>query len=134
MKLSRDLSNLVVFTNSVASQECLNEGERPKQSSGTFTHTQTNSHIAINLYLEDIFACLTLVSLQVLQVTFFHSARPEPSLWSITEPNNSWLLTRGSCHGFIPQPIGSTRPISTPSSTGTWVVSWVRQLSVALSF
>ncbi|KAM4567089.1 1-phosphatidylinositol 4,5-bisphosphate phosphodiesterase eta-1 isoform 1-T1 [Odontesthes bonariensis] len=26
MKLSRDLSNLVVFTNSVASQECLNEG------------------------------------------------------------------------------------------------------------
>ncbi|XP_061915967.1 1-phosphatidylinositol 4,5-bisphosphate phosphodiesterase eta-1 isoform X3 [Entelurus aequoreus] len=27
MKLSRDLSNLVVFTNSVASQECLNEGE-----------------------------------------------------------------------------------------------------------
>lgn len=29
MKLSRDLSNLVVFTNSVASQECLNEGETP---------------------------------------------------------------------------------------------------------
>lgn len=27
MKLSRDLSNLVVFTNSVASQECLNEGK-----------------------------------------------------------------------------------------------------------
>ncbi|XP_035478412.1 1-phosphatidylinositol 4,5-bisphosphate phosphodiesterase eta-1 isoform X3 [Scophthalmus maximus] len=26
MKLSRDLSNLVVFTNSIASQECLNEG------------------------------------------------------------------------------------------------------------
>lgn len=29
MKLSRDLSNLVVFTNSVASQECLNEGKLP---------------------------------------------------------------------------------------------------------
>ncbi|KAA8594048.1 hypothetical protein FQN60_004882 [Etheostoma spectabile] len=28
MKLSRDLSNLVVFTNSVASQECLNEAEQ----------------------------------------------------------------------------------------------------------
>lgn len=35
MKLSRDLSNLVVFTNSVASQECLNEGE----TKPTPTHT-----------------------------------------------------------------------------------------------
>lgn len=44
MKLSRDLSNLVVFTNSVASQECLNQGETPKLC---HLHTQTNKDIAI---------------------------------------------------------------------------------------
>lgn len=44
MKLSRDLSNLVVFTNSVASQECLNEGETP------------NSVTHLSLYLDDIFS------------------------------------------------------------------------------
>lgn len=39
MKLSRDLSNLVVFTNSVASQECLNEGK--DASALTLPQTQT---------------------------------------------------------------------------------------------
>lgn len=35
IKLSRDLSDLVIFTNSVVSQECLDEGE----SMHTCTHT-----------------------------------------------------------------------------------------------
>lgn len=41
MKLSRDLSNLVVFTNSVASQECLNEGK-------TLTHLPKYKQISIS--------------------------------------------------------------------------------------
>lgn len=62
---------------------------------------------------------------------FCHSARPGPSLWSITEPNSFWLSTRGSCQGFTPQHIASTHPISTLSFTGTWDASWVRQMSVS---
>lgn len=40
MKLSRDLSNLVVFTNSVASQECLNEGKKTTTTALTLPQTQ----------------------------------------------------------------------------------------------
>lgn len=45
MKLSRDLSNLVVFTNSVASQECLNEGETLK-----LWHLHTHKQIGLLQY------------------------------------------------------------------------------------
>ncbi|XP_029700050.1 1-phosphatidylinositol 4,5-bisphosphate phosphodiesterase eta-1 isoform X4 [Takifugu rubripes] len=41
MKLSRDLSNLVVFTNSVASQECLNEGSPADVLSFSETRAQS---------------------------------------------------------------------------------------------
>lgn len=71
MKLSRDLSNLVVFY-SVASQECLNEGETPNL---WYMHTYEQF-----FFLENIYSCLTHVSLQVLQVTSCHSARPELNL------------------------------------------------------
>lgn len=130
MKLSRDLSNLVVFTNSVASQECLNEGKNKTLD----TSTIENQQLLCPLWLGDAFSCLTRVCPQVLLLTFCLSARPEPNLWSTTEPSNSSLSTRGSCHGFTPRPIASTHPISTLSFTGTWAVSWVRQLSAALNF
>lgn len=118
MKLSRDLSNLVVFTNSVASQECLNDG---------LTHAHSKKYMLEQILC--IVLCLRNVSLQVLQVMSCPLVRPEPSLWSITKRNSSWLLTRGSCHGFIHRLIELTRQISTLSSTGTWGVSWVRQMS-----
>ncbi|XP_051933391.1 1-phosphatidylinositol 4,5-bisphosphate phosphodiesterase eta-1 isoform X3 [Hippocampus zosterae] len=44
MKLSRDLSNLVVFTNSVASQECLNEGTPGDVLSFSETRAQSLVH------------------------------------------------------------------------------------------
>ncbi|KAM8853836.1 1-phosphatidylinositol 4,5-bisphosphate phosphodiesterase eta-1 isoform 1-T1 [Synchiropus picturatus] len=44
MKLSRDLSNLVVFTNSVASQECLNEGTPSDVLSFSETRAQSLVH------------------------------------------------------------------------------------------
>lgn len=97
------------------------------------THRRTNKRISI-FPLKTFTSCLTHVSLQVLQVMFCHSVKPEPSLWSITELKTSWCSTRGSCHGFTPQPIALTRPISTPSSTGMWAVSWVSSLSVTQSF
>lgn len=114
MKLSRDLSNLVVFTNSVVSQECLDEGERVKQSVlSSSSHTSSKSALLLHL-------------LQELQETFCPLVRPELSLWSITKPNGSWFLTRGSCRASIRRPIASTPRISTLSFTGTSAVSWVR--------
>lgn len=97
------------------------------KSSDNSTHKQIAD---CNLSLEGISSWLTHVSFQVLQVMFCHSVRPERNLWSITELNSSLVLTRGSCHGFIHQPIVSTRPTLTPNSTGTWAVSWVRHASV----
>lgn len=103
------------------------------QHSDSFTLTKTNTLHIVIVVLETISQARPLFFLQVLQETFCHSARPEPSLWSITEPKNFLLLTRGSCQGFILQPIASIHPISILSFTGTWAVSWVRQLSVAPS-
>ena len=53
MKLSRDLSNLVVFTNSVASQECLNEGESTKQCHRS-THKQSRMAQLIKNHLKSL--------------------------------------------------------------------------------
>lgn len=124
IKLSRDLSNLVVFTNSVASQECLNEGEMPK-----LTHTQTRLFMSGSYFMPTLWVYFYF---QVLQVMFCRSVRTERNLWSTTGPSSSWLLTRGSCHGFIPRPIASTHLILTLSFTGTWAVSWVRHITLSL--
>lgn len=124
MKLSRDLSNLVVFTNSVASQECLNEGAKKTLASSNI--------VPLQFQISFLETCLVRVCLQVRRATSCHSARPEPSRWSITERSTSWLSIRGSCHGFIPRHTASTRPISIPSSTGTSAVSWVSSSSAFL--
>ncbi|XP_062275426.1 1-phosphatidylinositol 4,5-bisphosphate phosphodiesterase eta-1 [Scomber scombrus] len=49
MKLSRDLSNLVVFTNSVASQECLNEGT----PGDVLSFSETRAQSLVNHRAED---------------------------------------------------------------------------------
>ncbi|XP_076002617.1 1-phosphatidylinositol 4,5-bisphosphate phosphodiesterase eta-1 [Genypterus blacodes] len=51
MKLSRDLSNLVVFTNSVASQECLNEGTPGDVLSFSETRAQSLVNHRAELFL-----------------------------------------------------------------------------------
>ncbi|KAM6933695.1 1-phosphatidylinositol 4,5-bisphosphate phosphodiesterase eta-1 isoform 3-T3 [Xenentodon cancila] len=52
MKLSRDLSNLVVFTNSVASQECLNEGT----PSDVLSFSETRAQSLVNHRTEQFLA------------------------------------------------------------------------------
>ncbi|XP_029922478.1 1-phosphatidylinositol 4,5-bisphosphate phosphodiesterase eta-1 isoform X2 [Myripristis murdjan] len=52
MKLSRDLSNLVVFTNSVASQECLNEGT----PGDVLSFSETRAQSLVNHRAEDFLA------------------------------------------------------------------------------
>ncbi|XP_061575491.1 1-phosphatidylinositol 4,5-bisphosphate phosphodiesterase eta-1 isoform X3 [Cololabis saira] len=52
MKLSRDLSNLVVFTNSVASQECLNEGTL----SDVLSFSETRAQSLVNHRTEQFLA------------------------------------------------------------------------------
>uniref|UniRef100_A0A669CCY9 Phosphoinositide phospholipase C n=1 Tax=Oreochromis niloticus TaxID=8128 RepID=A0A669CCY9_ORENI len=52
MKLSRDLSNLVVFTNSVASQECLNEGT----AGDVLSFSETRAQSLVNHRTEEFLA------------------------------------------------------------------------------
>uniref|UniRef100_A0A3Q3QR63 Phosphoinositide phospholipase C n=1 Tax=Monopterus albus TaxID=43700 RepID=A0A3Q3QR63_MONAL len=57
MKLSRDLSNLVVFTNSVASQECLNEGDLiPADTCDVLSFSETRAQSLVHHRSEQFLA------------------------------------------------------------------------------
>lgn len=145
IKLSRDLSDLVVFTNSVASQECLDEGEKCSYSiwlsipavkalqyrclKNSFHYKNMSWMMSTHQFPLSSKGCLKIMRLtqaflhlhsQDRPIMFYHLVRHELSTWCTIGLSASWISTNDSSLGSIPLPTGSTPVTLTHRRTGMW--------------